>query len=164
MNPTFRRVALAAATLGLLLSLFLALRPDDEEETTATTPPPAATTTAAATTTDAPATTEEPPPPATTEAPPATTTVAGPAVVRIVVVGGQPQGGIRRASVRRGREVIVRVSSDVADHIHLHGYDLIADVAPGAPAELTFVADVPGRFEIELEDRGVPIADIQVRP
>jgi hypothetical protein len=163
MNPTFRRVALAAATLGLLLSLFLALRPDDEDETPATTPPPAATT-AAATTTDAPATTEEPPPPATTEAPPATTTVAGPAVVRIVVVGGQPQGGIRRASVRRGREVIVRVSSDVADHIHLHGYDLIADVAPGAPAELTFVADVPGRFEIELEDRGVPIADIQVRP
>ena len=164
MNPTFRRVALAAATLGLLLSLFLALRPDDEDETTATTPPPAATTTEAATTTDAPATTEEPPPPATTEASPATTTVAGPAVVRIVVVGGQPEGGIRRASVRRGREVIVRVSSDVADHIHLHGYDLIADVAPGAPAELTFVADVPGRFEIELEDRGVPIADIQVRP
>jgi hypothetical protein len=165
MNPTFRRVALAAATLGLLLSLFLALRPDDEDETTATTPPPAATTTEAATTTDAPATTEEPPPPATTEAPPATTTTAAtPAVVRIVVVGGQPEGGIRRASVRRGREVIVRVTSDVADHIHLHGYDLIADVAPGAPAELTFVADIPGRFEIELEDRGVPIADLQVRP
>jgi len=165
MNPTFRRVALAAATLGLLLSLFLALRPDDEDETTATTPPPTTTTTEAATTTDAPATTEEPPPPATTEAPPATTTTAPtPAVVRIVVVGGQPEGGIRRASVRRGREVIVRVTSDVADHIHLHGYDLIADVAPGAPAELTFVADVPGRFEIELEDRGVPIADLQVRP
>ena len=165
MNPTFRRVALAAATLGLLLSLFLALRPDDEDEATATTPPPAATTADAATTTDAPATTEEPPPPATTEAPPATTaTAATPAVVRIVVVGGRPEGGIRRASVRRGREVIVRVSSDVADHIHLHGYDLIADVAPGAPAELTFVADVPGRFELELEDRGVPIADIQVRP
>ena len=164
MNPTFRRVALAAATLGLLLSLFLALRPDDEDETTATTPPPAATTTEAATTADAPATTAEPPP-ATTEEPPATTTAAaGPAVVRIAVVGGRPEGGIRRASVRRGREVIVRVSSDVADHIHLHGYDLIADVAPGAPAELTFVADVPGRFELELEDRGVPIADIQVRP
>ena len=164
MNPTFRRVALAAATLGLLLSLFLALRPDDEDETTATTPPPAATTTEAATTADAPATTAEPPP-ATTEEPPATTTAAArPAVVRIAVVGGQPEGGIRRASVRRGREVIVRVSSDVADHIHLHGYDLIADVAPGAPAELTFVADVPGRFELELEDRGVPIADIQVRP
>ena len=112
----------------------------------------------------APATTEEPPP-ATTEVPPTTATTAPtPAVVRIVVVGGQPQGGIRRASVRRGREVIVRVSSDVADHIHLHGYDLIADVAPGAPAEITFVADVPGRFEIELEDRGVPIADLQVRP
>ena len=156
MNPTFRRVALAAATLGLLLSLFLALRPDDGEEDTATTPPPAATTTEVATTTAAPATTDEPP---ATTAP-----VETAAVVRVDVVGGQPQGGIRRASVRRGREVVLRVSSDVADHIHLHGYDLTADVAPGAPAELAFVADVPGRFEVELEDRGVPIADIQVRP
>jgi hypothetical protein len=164
MNPTFRRVALAAATLGLLLSLFLALRPDDGDDTTATTPPPAATATEAATTTEAPATTEEQPP-ATTEEPPATTApVETAAVVRIDVVGGRPEGGIRRASVRRGREVVLRVSSDVADHIHLHGYDLTADVAPGAPAELTFLADVPGRFEVELEDRGVPIADIQVRP
>jgi hypothetical protein len=163
MNPTFRRVALIAATLGLLLSLFLALRPDDGEEGTATTAPPAATTAGAATTTDAPATTEEPP--ATTEEAPATTApVETAAVVRVAVVGGQPQGGIRRASVRRGREVVLRVSSDVADHIHLHGYDFTADVGPGAPAELTFVADVPGRFEVELEDRGVPIADIQVRP
>ena len=156
MNPTFRRVALAAATLGLLLSLFLALRPDDGEEDTATTPPPAATTTEVATTTAAPATTEEPP---ATTAP-----VETAAVVRIDVVGGRPEGGIRRASVRRGREVVLRVSSDVADHIHLHGYDLTADVAPGAPAELAFVADVRGRFEVELEDRGVQIADIQVRP
>jgi hypothetical protein len=162
MNPTFRRVALAAATLGLLLSLFLALRPDDEE-TTATAPPATTTTTAAATTTEASPTTTEAPP-TTTEAPPATTAPAGPAVVRIEVVGGRPEGGIRRASVRRGRRVVVRVRSDVADHIHLHGYDLMADVAPGAPAELAFTADVPGRFEIELEDRGVQIADLQVRP
>ena len=154
MNPTFRRVALAAATLGLLLSLFLALRPDDEETTA--TAPPAATTTAATTTTEAP--------PTTTEAPPTTTAPAGPAVVRIEVVGGRPEGGIRRASVRRGRRVVVRVRADVADHIHLHGYDLMADVAPGTPAELAFTADVPGRFEIELEDRGVQIADLQVRP
>ncbi len=56
------------------------------------------------------------------------------------------------------------VRADVSDHVHLHGYDLMADVAPGAPARLRFTADVPGRFEVELEDLGVPIADLQVRP
>jgi hypothetical protein len=84
--------------------------------------------------------------------------------IRIAVVGGQPEGGIRRASVRRGRQVVLRVTADVADHVHLHGYDLMADVAPGTPAQLRFRATVPGRFEIELEDRRIPIGDLEVRP
>ena len=36
------------------------------------------------------------------------------------------------------------------------------DVAPGKPARLPFKATIPGRFEVELEDRGVQIADITV--
>ena len=48
--------------------------------------------------------------------------------------------------------------------MHLHGYDLSADVAPGSPATIQFTADVPGRFEIELEDLGVQIAELEVRP
>jgi len=155
MNPDFRKVALIAAALGLLVSLYFALRPGDDNE--------AASTTTAVTTT-APTTTEAPP--ATTEAPPATTTEAAtaPVQVDVVVVGGEPQGGIVRESVDLDSAVVLTVTSDVADEVHVHGYDLMADVAPGAPATIRFTADAPGRFEIELENTGVQIAELEVRP
>jgi hypothetical protein len=60
--------------------------------------------------------------------------------------------------------VAIVVGSDVADEVHLHGYDKMIDVAPGKPARLAFVASIPGRFEVELEDRGLQVADIEVRP
>jgi len=155
MNPDFRKVALIAAGLGLLVSLYFALRPGDDNE--------AASTTTAVTTT-APTTTEAPP--ATTEAPPATTTEAAtaPVQVDVVVVGGEPQGGIVRESVDVDSAVVLTVTSDVADEVHVHGYDLMADVAPGAPATIRITADAPGRFEIELENTGVQIAELEVRP
>jgi hypothetical protein len=158
VNPDFRKVALISASLGLLVSLFFALRPDDDESETQTT----IQTTTAETTTEAPPTTTEQ---VTTEGPPPTTTQA-PATVEInyVIVGGRPQGGIAHDSVARGRNVVITVTSDVADHVHVHGYDLMADVAPGAPATIRFTADAPGRFEIELEDSGVQIAELEVRP
>jgi len=37
MNPDFRKVALIAAALGLLVSLFFALRPDDDDGSAAGT-------------------------------------------------------------------------------------------------------------------------------
>jgi hypothetical protein len=165
LNPNFRNIALIAASLGLVVSLFIALRENGEEESTTATTTAATTATQppATTTTDPPATTTEPP--ATTTQPPATTAPPNPvATIRITVVGGRPQGGIRRASVRKGRQVLMRVTADVNDHVHLHGYDLMVDVAPGNPATIRFVADVPGRFEVELEDSGVQIADFEVRP
>jgi len=159
MNPDFRKVALIAASLGLLISLFFALRDDDEDSAAQTT---TAQTTTVQTTTEAPPTTSEQ---VTTEAPPPTTTQAPETVeINYVVVGGQPQGGIARDSVAQGRNVVITVTSDVAEEVHLHGYDLSADVAPGAPATIRFTADAPGRFEIELENSGVQIAELEVRP
>ncbi|MEJ7567673.1 MAG: hypothetical protein WKF41_05335 [Gaiellaceae bacterium] len=153
MSPEFRKVAIAAAVLGFLLALFIALRPEDEQPASTSSAP----TTTAPVTTSAPVTTTGPPP---------TTGSSGPGTVRIdyTITGGTPQGGIARDSVSRGRIVVLRVSADVADHVHLHGYDLMANVAPGAPARIRFVASVPGRFEIELEDSGVQIGELEVRP
>jgi len=159
MNPDFRKVALIAAGLGLLVSLFFALRPDDDNGSAAGTI--IAQTATAETVTEAPpATTEQ----ATTEAPPATTAAPEPVRIDYVIVGGEPQGGIQRDSVARGRDVVITVTSDVADEVHVHGYDLMADVAPGSPATIRFTADAPGRFEIELENTGVQIAELEVRP
>ncbi len=93
-----------------------------------------------------------------------TPTPAGPTEIRIVVVNGAPEGGIVREKVEKGDRVVLIIRSDVTDHVHLHGYDIMRDVAPGRPARLPFRATIPGRFEVELEDRGVPIADITVTP
>jgi hypothetical protein len=122
---------------------------DDSESADATTE---TTTTSETTTTTTTTTTETTPPP-----PP------GPTEIRIVVANGAPQGGIVREKVEKNDRVVLVVRSDVADHVHLHGYDIMRDVAPGRPARLPFKATIPGRFEVELEDRGVQIADITVQ-
>ena len=96
----------------------------------------------------------------------ATTTTTGPAkpvTVSIVVQNGAPKGGIVRATVNKDDHVILVVKSDVADEIHLHGYDRKTDVTAGGTARLPFVANIPGRFEVELESRSVQIADLTVQ-
>jgi hypothetical protein len=98
----------------------------------------------------------------TTTAP--ATTTAPTKTVTITVENAVPVGGIQRASVSKGDEVTLVVHSDVADEIHLHGYDLKQDVAAGGTAKITFVADVAGRFEAELEEHGTQIADLTVNP
>ena len=133
--------------VALVLAPPLAGCGDDEATPTTTTD-----TTTTTTTTEPPTTTTTTPPP------------PGPTVVRVRVVGGVPQGGIVRETVEQGDQVVLVVTSDVSDHVHLHGYDLTRDVAPGRVARIRFRATVPGRFEVELEDRSLQIADLTVQP
>jgi len=65
--------------------------------------------------------------------------------------------------VAKDRVVVLVVRSDVADEVHLHGYNVMRDVEPGTPARLRFRATIPGQFEAELEERGLQIANITVR-
>ena len=82
----------------------------------------------------------------------------------IRVVDGKPDGGVQHLTVDRGASVTVQVTSDGGeDEVHVHGYDLSKDDAPGAPANITFDADIAGRFEIELENAGTPIGELEVR-
>jgi hypothetical protein len=158
MNSDFRKVALIAASLGLLVSLFFALRPDDDEGSAGTTT--TAITTDRATTTEQMTTTVATTTVATTTAP-----TPQPQVVQaLIVVPGDVAPTVKRFSVQRDRQVVLVVESALTDHVHLHGYDLMADVAPGKPATIRFRANAPGRFEIELEDRGLEIGELEVRP
>jgi len=90
--------------------------------------------------------------------------VEKPTVARIVVVDSAPKGGIVRKSVDKGDRVVIVVKSDVADEVHLHGYDISRDVAAGGTVRIAFRATIPGRFEVELEQRVVQIADLTVGP
>jgi hypothetical protein len=56
------------------------------------------------------------------------------------------------------------VSSDVADEIHVHGYDLKRDVPAGGSVTFKFPARIDGVFEIELEGRKQQIAELRVAP
>lgn len=85
-------------------------------------------------------------------------------VVRFVVKDGRSEGGIRRVRVKQGERVRLIVSADAADEVHLHGYDITSDVAPGRQGRIAFVAKVPGRFEVELEEPGTQIGELEVRP
>ena len=93
-----------------------------------------------------------------------TTEAAKPTVVSIVIVKGVPKDGIVRESVHKGDRVVLVVKSDVADEIHVHGYDIMRDVTAGGTARLPFTATLPGVFEVELEDHGVQIAELTVNP
>lgn len=63
-----------------------------------------------------------------------------------------------------GDRVRLRVSSAVADEIHVHGYDLMKDVPARGSVRLSFRATTEGSLEIELEKRGQLIAQLDVRP
>lgn len=129
--------------------LFLVFRSSDDKSSTGTTttmPTPTTSTTSTSTS-------------------PATSTSAAPQrdVIAITVNGARPVGGIRHAEVKQGKKVsLVVTSADTTDEVHLHGYDLHADVAPGRPARIAFTASIAGRFEAELESRGFTILRFEV--
>jgi len=93
-----------------------------------------------------------------------TTTPPGQAkVIDIQIKGGKPVGGITRVTVQKGQDVSLVVHSDVADEVHLHGYDLHADVKAGGTAGIDFKASIPGVFEAELESRKLQILELTVK-
>ena len=55
-----------------------------------------------------------------------------------------PDGGIKRATVKKGDSVALVVHSDVEDEVHLHGYNFATDVARRCVGKIDFVANVPG--------------------
>ena len=85
-----------------------------------------------------------------------------PPVVRIR--DGKPVGGVRSIRASKGDQVRFSVRSDTADHVHVHGYDIFKDVAPGTTVRFGFRADIEGVFEVELEERAEQIIRLTVEP
>jgi hypothetical protein len=99
----------------------------------------------------------------TTTASATTTTANTPVTIRVVVKGGKPVGGIQRATVKKGQTVAIVVHSDVADEVHVHGYDLHKDVPAGGTVRIAFPATIVGEFEAELESRKLQIVGFTVK-
>ena len=150
MSPRARIAITVIAAVGLVLAFFAARGSDEQDK------PPAQAQTVTDTSTAATTTAETP----TTE----TTPPAEPEVPVVRIVGGKPRGGVAKLEFSKGGRVEFVVVSDVADEVHVHGYDVSKDVKPGRRVRFSFPAKIDGRFEVELEDAGVEIAQLDVRP
>jgi hypothetical protein len=83
--------------------------------------------------------------------------------IEVTVTGGRASGDTGRVPVAVGEQVTLAITSDVTDEVHVHGYDLTADLTPGEPAELSFAATIPGVFEVELHDAGTVLLSLQIQ-
>ena len=83
---------------------------------------------------------------------------------RIKVEDGVKTEGLDTLSVRVGETVRFEVEADVVDEIHVHGYDLLFATIPEEEVLVEIVADATGIFEVELEELGLTIVDIEVTP
>jgi hypothetical protein len=92
------------------------------------------------------------------------TSAPEPEIQTVRVVNGKPQGGVKTLSFKKDDQVRFKVRSDTADEIHVHGYDLKQDVEAGGSVQFAFKGDIEGRFEVELENAGVQIANLEVTP
>jgi plastocyanin len=80
-----------------------------------------------------------------------------PEVTKIDIRGGKVAGEPAEIHAKNGDTVVIVVSADAPDDIHLHGYDIEKKVEPGKPATFRFKANLEGEFEIEshvAEDAG----------
>ncbi len=171
--------------LGALVALGVLATACGSETTTTAEPVPEVTTTTQATepetaipTTTVPTTTVPETTVPTTTVPPTTvptTTVPetttptderridADVIVTAALANGEVNSdGDDRIDVSLGDEIAVTVTSDVAEEIHLHGFDILADIVPGEQTTLAFTADTPGKFEVEFEESGAFIVEFIV--
>jgi hypothetical protein len=137
---SFLAVAVVIAVVAVIV---LTSGGDDEPDTTSATGTPTATAAPGEAGTPAPEATRPPHRPA----PPTLT-----------------RGKVTDLRFKENDIVRFRVRSDVADEVHVHGYDLMKDVEPGQTITFSFPATITGIFEIELENAGEQIAQLRVDP
>jgi hypothetical protein len=84
-------------------------------------------------------------------------------MIEISIAGGTVTPTPGKTSVKLGSTVMLMVTSDVADAVHVHGYDQEFELAPGETAEFTFTADIPGTFEVETHESGAVLTELEVK-
>lgn len=79
------------------------------------------------------------------------------------VRNGHVVGEPAMLEVNLGERVVLDVVTDETDEVHVHGYDISVAVAADKKIRVEFVADIPGEFDLELEESHLPIARLRVR-
>ncbi|WP_405689006.1 hypothetical protein [Streptomyces sp. NBC_00057] len=83
--------------------------------------------------------------------------------LEIVVSHGKVSPAPGRTEIKKGRIIELRVRSDHADTLHVHGYDKEARLPAGKTVTLTFTADRTGLFEVETHESDLLLTQLVVR-
>lgn len=83
-------------------------------------------------------------------------------VISLTYAAGEVTGDTDRVEVPLGTNVRLTITSDVVDEVHVHGYELTTAVPAGQAAQVEFLADQPGVFEVELHDARKVLTRLQV--
>jgi hypothetical protein len=88
----------------------------------------------------------------------------------LCIEGGEVADGLRSLRVTEGDRVRLRWIADTPTILHLHGYDIEQEVAPGRVTEMHFEAYATGRFPVEVHAHGdashheAPLLVLEVYP
>ncbi|MDG4862936.1 hypothetical protein P8605_32835 [Streptomyces sp. T-3] len=83
--------------------------------------------------------------------------------IEIAVSEGKVQPPPGRVELKRGERIRLKVTSDQADTLHVHGYDKEVELPAGKATTLTFTADRTGLFEVETHGSGLVLTQLAVR-
>ncbi|MFB7180854.1 hypothetical protein ACFCYI_24535 [Streptomyces sp. NPDC056257] len=83
--------------------------------------------------------------------------------VTVTVRDGKVSPAPARTELRRGERVALRVTSDRADTLHVHGYDKELALPAGQEATLILTADRTGLFEVETHESNLVLTQLLVR-
>ena len=86
-----------------------------------------------------------------------------PQAITVTVVGDTITPTPGKVPVKLNTELTINVTSDVAEEVHIHGYDKKIELEPGVEGTVTFKADIPGDFEVELEESATLLFELEVK-
>ena len=91
---------------------------------------------------------------------------AEPRLFDLALTDGRLPEAQRLLKVVQGDEVTLKWTTDRPFTLHLHGYDLEAQLVPASPVELRFTAKATGRFPMEIHGPGVErtVGHLEVHP
>jgi hypothetical protein len=84
----------------------------------------------------------------------------------LALKNGQLPQGQQLVRVTQGDEVTLKWTTDRPYTLHVHGYELEAELAPQTPVELKFTARATGRFPMEIHGPGAErtVGHLEVHP
>ncbi len=137
----------AACALTLAAALAVSGCGGDDDASTGSTPSTTTSSTSAA---------------ASSAAPTTMPAFAGTEVV-VEVKKGKVIPPTHRVKVDAGTDVRLLVTSDKADEVHVHGYEIEQELGAGDQTTIEFTADQNGVFAVEMHESGLQLVQLEVR-